>query len=505
MAEPDYRKRTLILLVLLAAFRLAYIVVVPFDLSPDEAHYWEWSRRLGLSYYSKGPGVAYVIAFFTGILGDTELGVRIGAVIFSTGASYLMFVLGRDLLESPRLGFYSALLPNVTPIISVGSVLMTTDVLLLFFWAVGVIFVKRALDLGERGGGAWWFAAGAAVGVGFLAKYTMVLLLPAVLLYLAVSKRDRFWLGRPEPYAAALVSLVLATPVIAWNIIHGGVTIMHTMGQAHLEDPSLSMKDTVEFLGSQAGLLTPLIFISVVYGVWKAIRTGLSEGDRGRLLAGCVSATVFAFFFFKSFHGKVQGNWAVASYVTAFPLAAWVFLGCPGTGSGRLARGLWVAALAMGVILSTLTYFPWLLEAGGLKGVVEKAPFNRVTGWRSLGSEVTRVMEEMDGGFVLSDTYQTTSEIAFHTGGEYPVYNVNTGNRRMNQYDLWPGPEEHRGEDALYVKGGRTALDPVVKKAFERCEREFITAYMGERPVKEFTFFRCFDFKGLREPGVDRY
>ena len=27
----------------------------PVDLSGDEAHYWDWSRQLDLSYYSKGP------------------------------------------------------------------------------------------------------------------------------------------------------------------------------------------------------------------------------------------------------------------------------------------------------------------------------------------------------------------------------------------------------------------------------------------------------------------
>jgi hypothetical protein len=30
----------------------------PLDLAPDEAHYWDWSRHLDWSYYSKGPLVA---------------------------------------------------------------------------------------------------------------------------------------------------------------------------------------------------------------------------------------------------------------------------------------------------------------------------------------------------------------------------------------------------------------------------------------------------------------
>src|SRR6478736_6713967 len=33
----------------------------PLDLSPDEAHYWDWSRHLDWSYYSKGPLIAYLI------------------------------------------------------------------------------------------------------------------------------------------------------------------------------------------------------------------------------------------------------------------------------------------------------------------------------------------------------------------------------------------------------------------------------------------------------------
>src|ERR1700741_1963750 len=45
-----------------AALHLAYLAYdCPLDLSPDEAHYWDWSRHLDWSYYSKGPLVAYLI------------------------------------------------------------------------------------------------------------------------------------------------------------------------------------------------------------------------------------------------------------------------------------------------------------------------------------------------------------------------------------------------------------------------------------------------------------
>src|SRR5438132_14212188 len=45
-----------------AGLHLAYLTIdCPLDLAPDEAHYWDWSRHLDWSYYSKGPLVAYLI------------------------------------------------------------------------------------------------------------------------------------------------------------------------------------------------------------------------------------------------------------------------------------------------------------------------------------------------------------------------------------------------------------------------------------------------------------
>src|SRR6266446_9575830 len=45
-----------------AGLRVAYLVHdCPLDLAPDEAHYWDWSRHLDWSYYSKGPLVALLI------------------------------------------------------------------------------------------------------------------------------------------------------------------------------------------------------------------------------------------------------------------------------------------------------------------------------------------------------------------------------------------------------------------------------------------------------------
>src|SRR4030065_537893 len=89
--ERPYTTIFFISLFALTFFRYYYIATGHLDLSPDEAHYWEWSRRLDLSYYSKGPLIAYLIFLSTSLLGDNVLGVRIPAVLLSALGEVLLF------------------------------------------------------------------------------------------------------------------------------------------------------------------------------------------------------------------------------------------------------------------------------------------------------------------------------------------------------------------------------------------------------------------------------
>ncbi len=510
-----YKKKLIIILLAVSVLRLIYIVYTPFDLSPDEAHYWEWSRRLALSYYSKGPGVAYIIAFFTAILGNTELGVRAGAVVFAGGGTYFIYLIGRELTGEEKTGFYAALLSLITPLLSVGSVLMTTDAPFVFFWAASVYLFMRAFRTGSMG---HWALAGIMAGLGFLSKYTMVLIYPVLFLHLLSSREGRVLFRRPGPYVAGVITTILSLPVFIWNFANGGVTFRHTMGQAHLGDAAFSLREPLDFLGSQAGLFTPLFFIGFVYGVYRCGRKGFGEGDEGCRFVFLASAFVFFFFLFAGFHGKVQANWAIAAYVTALPACVMAF---HELWERTLERGLggWRKALAaaaviavyMGMAGTVVAYCPWLLEPLGARRILWGPPYNRVTAWAELGRKVSEVKKEMEAGgqgrgpvFVMSDTYQITSELAFYTEGQPFTYNMDTGTRRMNQYDLWDGFSGLKGRDAVYVKGGDAGLKKETGAAFESCTKTLFPIYYKGMLLKEFSIFRCRGFRGLPRPAGGR-
>src|SRR5438067_11433069 len=149
----------------------------PLDLSGDEAQSWDWSRQLDLSYYSKGPLVAYIIRASRAIFGETMPAVRYPAIALGLGTAVMTYLLTAKLFGSERLALGAVLLGAVAPIFLAGSIFMTIDPPLFFCWAYATYFL--ALALFDRREWAW-LVVGVFVGVGLLAKYAMLLWLASM-------------------------------------------------------------------------------------------------------------------------------------------------------------------------------------------------------------------------------------------------------------------------------------------------------------------------------------
>src|SRR5689334_18915657 len=140
------------------------------DLEFDEAHYWMWSERLAPGYFSKGPGIAFIIRASTAIFGPTEFGVRFWSPILAGASSLLLFYFGRRLF-SEAVGLWTVIALNVAPIFTVGAFVMTTDALSIFFWTAAMFTFWWALEKSARFS-FYWPVAGLLIGLGFLGRFT---------------------------------------------------------------------------------------------------------------------------------------------------------------------------------------------------------------------------------------------------------------------------------------------------------------------------------------------
>ncbi|MBI3410149.1 MAG: hypothetical protein HY040_17540 [Planctomycetes bacterium] len=110
-----------------AVIRLLYLSLnCPLDLAPDEAHYWDWSRHLDWSYYSKGPLVAYLIrlscwlfgAWSEAVAGSQMVAVRIPAVVCGSLMLAGLYVLTVQAYRREMLALGVITLAMTLPIVS---------------------------------------------------------------------------------------------------------------------------------------------------------------------------------------------------------------------------------------------------------------------------------------------------------------------------------------------------------------------------------------------------
>ena len=191
------------------------------NLIAEEAYYWNYSEHLDFSYLDHPPMVALLIKLTTSILGTNELGVRLSTLLCWGLSGFFSFKLSN--LIAKGSGLYALFLLAVLPFFFIHSLIITPDAPLMACWSAALYFLYRALILNEA---RHWYKAGIWLGLGMLSKYTIILLGPATLIFLAINRQSRQWFLRKEPYLCALITILMFTPVIYWNYKHNWVSFI---------------------------------------------------------------------------------------------------------------------------------------------------------------------------------------------------------------------------------------------------------------------------------------
>lgn len=332
--------------------RLAYLRWwCPYDLVEDEAQYWWWAKFLSWSYYSKGPGIAWAIAAATRIYGDAEWAVRLPAAISAAIGIFSVGGLTRDIarttghINPARLAVFGAATFALVPFFQMSAVLVTIDGPLIACWAVGAWMCWRAFFATAHARLLAWAALGAAIGIGFLFKYTMLLMLPGIALALFwMRPRIAFDRTAKAGMAIAVLLILLAlAPVAIWNAQHDWVTVRHLLGHlgvaggdmpvagAAAQAPREARKwfewlpiGPIGLALMQIGLVGPLLIVGAAVGgraiLSRAAATTIAQ--RSVLLLAALAVPVIALYAVVAYIAEPEGNWPIVASVTLVPIAA---------------------------------------------------------------------------------------------------------------------------------------------------------------------------------------
>lgn len=443
----------LLLLCCVTVVKLLLILGIGLELSFDEAYYWHWSRHLDWCYFSKGPGIALLIRGTTLLLGDTELGIRAGALACSTAFLIILYLWSRRFFECDQTALRTALIAAATPLILGTGVVTTIDSPMLLCWMAAVAATWMAVETRKT---TWWLLAGLALAAGVQFKFTMFFFVASFLLFFAGSRPDRWALRTIGPYLVLAAACVSMIPIVLWNASHDWITFLHTADKATTgkEASLISGRMILPSLGQQLGVMSPILGLGLLASLVILVRESWrprhprAPADLDRRKAWfllSMALPMFAFYGLLSLHRMIEPNWMAAGYVSLFAAAA--FYWRPMRSRSRrwtLTAGILVGfAMQASIFVIEAAYrldlAPRIYTSTGVKPKLDVS--NRLHGWRAMADavkeEADRFARESDRDVViLADHYSYAAWVGFYAKMPDRVFVIPSG-RPHNQFDTW--------------------------------------------------------------------
>ncbi len=445
----------------------------------DEAYYWLWSKHLAASYRDKGPAIAWTIALGTQLFGDTVFGIRFFAVLLSGVVAGLVFALARRLYDE-RTALWCVVMMLVTPIMAVGSILMTIDTLSVLFWALAVLIFWSALHSGRT----WpWFWLGLAIGAGFLAKFTNGVQLACIALFLLWSKEHRPLLFSRKFFVMLGAFGIASTPILWWNFQTGWVHAMALQSRSGVEHSfQIRPAQTLRFIGEQFGVLSPLfaagIAVATVGLLWK------QGGDLRIRFLMSQFLPVYGLFLFFSLNSAGHANWTVPALVTGiiFTVVFWreVVARRP---AWRWGVG---AAIAMATAMTAVLHDTEILRLPQ-----RLDPLFRAQGWPDFAGHVEKARAATRSNLLVADHYSWASLMAFYLPDRPTTY-LPPQSYGASQFTLWPDYQVTPDTRALFITASSGSAPDALQKQFARIELvdDFWSLHHG-RPMNHVYIFLC--------------
>jgi dolichol-phosphate mannosyltransferase len=459
VTAPRWRNAAVALIVYAFVLRLVYAGSV--EMLPEETYYWNYSRHLDFGYLDHPPMVAWLIRAATAVFGQTEFGVRAGALLCGAITSIFVYKLTRNLFGAAA-ALAALLLVQALPFFFLSGLLMTPDAPLVAAWAASLYFLERAL-IGNQSR-AWWFA-GICLGIGMISKYTIALLGLVAAAFMVLDPQSRRWWTRSEPYVGALLALAIFSPVIIWNAQHDWASFAFQTSRRLTETPQFALH---KLIGSIIVLITPTGLLAVIAALLgRHAGNGTPDAARRRRLfnlAILVPVSVFALF---SLRHEVKLDWTGAPWTAALPAMAYIMANQDLRGRfARWIRAAWMPTVVVMLLIygAGLHYLVLGLPGVGYDKHIEAIP----VGWRDLSKHVIETSNAYSQTgteplIVGMDRYAIASELSFY-GGAHQAAGLQTANSHLFggmglMYGLWLPPESQNGRNLLLVAWSPGELD----------------------------------------------
>ena len=437
--------------VVIAMTVLRMIYASAIELRTDEAYYWTWSKEAALSFLDHPPMIAWFIRFGTAIFGDTDLGVRFGGIVAMLITQLLLADIVRRVTHDWRAMVLAVLMMEAALYYGLLMAKVSPDIALIPF---ATAMVWALVRLAESNDERWWLAAGVFAGLSLLSKFTVALLLPAILAFMFVPRWRGRWLWSPYPYLSVLIAFVLFLPVLIWNMQHDWASFRFQFVRAAATH-ELSLRTLGEFIGLQFGLVGFVLLPVVLIGVALTARRGYRQLDAVAILLSTAVIFPFLYFLWKSLGLRVGDTWP--TFIWPFGIAATAInlstMGKEHRPESLIRSSFWWARVAIGSGIAFVVAVFFYYVAAPWNFIGRTDPVGGEAGYRPVIERVEAQLQKTGATWIATTDYRTYSMLRWFLGDRVPVIQINERGRYLGFRE--PDMNLVRDHAGLYV-----ALEP---------------------------------------------
>ncbi|MDB4957432.1 MAG: glycosyltransferase family 39 protein [Myxococcales bacterium] len=399
----------------LCVFALHLAIIGLYGYHRDELYLLACGRHLewgSVDHAPLTPAISNVLAL---VFGESPVTQRLFAAFAGAVVVWITGTITKALGGSRHAQLLAMGSVAIAPAFIYSSGVNTTNALDQLVWAAASYFVLVPATPRR------WLVLGIVLGIGLLAKYTILMFGLALGVGLVATARDQ--LRTPWPYAAAAIALAIWLPNLDWQAAHGfpALTFLRDHHAARAQSESLAA-----LFYQQPIIIGPLSFAVACCGLRPALR---AHPTFAVMVVVVVAVLIVQ-------HGKpyylapiYPGLIAIGSIAVAVKVRRW-WLVCTAWATGGV-----IAIVATLPVLPAQTAY----ELGLYR---TNAEFVQFADWRGVARQISTADRDAHATAILTDSYGTAAAVeAF--GPELRLPAVISG---ANSYYLWtaeaPDPDD---------------------------------------------------------------
>ncbi|MBI3447081.1 MAG: glycosyltransferase family 39 protein [Magnetospirillum sp.] len=391
LPRPLTRPKTL-LCILLGLYGVTWTflpLAVNTSLGRDTLQLVYWGREWQAGFFKHPPLISWLTETLFLLFGRHDVVIYGASAAIMLASFACVHQLAKSYLEPwgammavialPSIGYFSYTIPH-----------FNHNIVLILPWCLTILFAHRAIE--ERQAWAWPFL-GLAIGLGFLSKYTILILPFLLLLHVLATPRHRYILRLPAAWGAVALCVLVASPHLLWLLRNDFAPLRYLAEGARMPHDGFITRHIInplDALACMAGMCASLGIVMLgALGLPKWPGRAVSSADRF-LVTMSLGPAFLVMALSAISGGEMRVEWATPFFMTLPILLLRRFYAPPGQSQiGRFM--VWSSGLSVAMALT------YLLILSGMMPLVEEAKWARFPA-KALAAEVAKAWKATCSG-----------------------------------------------------------------------------------------------------------